>query len=419
MAKALLVRAFGAAVSAVHPATCLPPALPPYRPARVTVLGAGKAAGSMAAALSSAWPSCTGLVITRYGHGADAGTVQVVEGGHPLPDAAGADAARTMLAIAAAMPADDTLVVLLSGGGSALLGEPVRGLPRADLAALTGALVGSGAPISVINTVRRHLLALGGGKLAAATAARVLTYAISDVPGDAAEDIASGPTVADPTTLADARAVLERYRVAAPSSVAAALEDPAHETPKPGDMRLARSTFRLIATNAQARGAASAVLKDAGYPVLDVSAACVTAYSEVLAQAHAERALALAQEGRRCALVWGGETEVRGGLQGASGGANRAYALRLTLALRGDPRIAALAADTDGIDGSADAAGAFVFPDTLARFSAASPGGSAEAFLAAHESGRVFAASGDALVTGPTRTNVADLRLLLIDPDGV
>jgi glycerate 2-kinase len=376
------------------------------------VLGAGKAAAAMAVEASAHFgPSATGLAVTRYGHGLRAGEssggLAVVEAGHPLPDASSLGVGRRMLEMVRGLSDQDLVIGLWSGGGSALLEEPLPGVSFDDLRTITAALLASGAAISQINCVRKHLSSVKGGRLAAAAfPARFESFAISDVPGDDVSVIASGPTVADPTTQADARAILAQYGIAIPT----VLSDAAHETCKPGDVRLARARTHLIATQADALASAAHAAQAMGLTVLNRGTQIEGPAHDIAAQ-DARLALDLAAQGARAVILGGGELAVAGA--GADpGGPNREYALALAIALNGHLDICALAADTDGIDGSDDAAGAFVLPDTLRR--AAALGLDPAAHLRAHQSGAFFSKLGDALVTGPTRTNVTDFRAIMI-----
>ena len=412
---------FAAALAAADPARSVPAHLPPPPRGRTVVVGAGKAAAAMAAAVEAAWAldgrtgPLDGLVVTRYGHGAPTRMIEVVEAGHPLPDAAGIEAAARILARVRGLGADDLVLCLISGGGSALLALPAAGITLADKQALTRALLASGADIGEINTVRKHLSALKGGRLALAAApARVVTLVISDVPGDEANVVASGPSVGDPSTLAEARAVLARYRIIPPPAVARRLADPAAETPKPGDPRLAHASAVVIATAAAALAAAAAAARAAGVAPLVLGDAIQGEAREV-AKVLAGIALAARRHAQPAppplVLLSGGETTVtvRGGGQG---GRNSEFLLALALALDGAPGIHALAADTDGIDGVGSNAGAVLRPDTLARARAA--GLDPRALLGANDAYRLFGDLGDLVVTGPTRTNVNDFRAIYV-----
>jgi len=416
---ALLRAMFDAAVAAAAPERVLAGHLPAAPKGRVLVLGAGKASAAMAAAVEAAWPEADleGLVVTRYGHGAPCRRVEVVEAGHPHPDEAGAAAARRMLALAQTAGPDDLVLALISGGGSALLALPAKGLTLADKQAIGRALLASGAAIDKINTVRKHLSAIKGGRLALAAApAQVLTLAISDIPGDDVSLIASGPTLADPTTSADALAVLARYGVDAPPTVLAHLRSSASETPKPGDPRLANARAELIATPMRALEAAAALARSHGVTPVILGDAIEGEAREVAA-AMAARALAIAdgREGPKppCVLISGGETSVTVRGHGR-GGRNAEFLLALAIALDGAPGVQAIACDTDGIDGSEDNAGAMISDRTLAR--AAALGLDPRARLDDNDAYGFFAALGDLVVTGPTRTNVNDFRGILVMP---
>ena len=413
--RALLERLFRAALDAVSPDVLLAAHLPEPPKGRTVVVGAGKGAAAMAKAVEDAWPGeLSGLVVTRYGHGLPTSRIEVVEAAHPTPDEAGRVAARRILDLASGLGADDLLLCLISGGGSALLALPAPGVAFEEKRAVNKALLRSGAAIDEINCVRKHLSAIKGGRLAAATAARVVTLAISDVPGDDPAVIASGPTVADPTTLADARAVLAKYGIEPPPGVAAALADPANETPKPGDPALSRSGYRMIATPQDALEAAAAAARAAGVTPLILGNAIEGEAREV-ARVHAGLALQVVRHGqplpRPCVLLSGGETTVTVRGQGR-GGRNAEFLLGLAVALDGLEGVHAIACDTDGIDGTEDNAGALLGPDSLAR--AAALGLDAKAMLADNNGYGFFQALGDLVVTGPTRTNVNDFRALLI-----
>ena len=419
--RATLLRAFDAAVAAAHPRVCLPAHLPPPPTGgRLVVLAAGKAGASMAAVADAFYReshgfAAEGLAVTRHGYGEPAGAIEVIEAGHPVPDDAGIAATVRTLAIAQAAGEGDLVLVLLSGGGSANWIAPAGDLTLTDKQGITRALLRSGATIGEINTVRKHLSRIKGGRLAQAAApARVLTLAISDVPHDDPAVIASGPTVPDPSTLADAWAIAMRRGVDLPASARALLDDAAQETPKPGDPVFARSEFRIIARPADAIAAAAEVVAAQGYAPV-VLGADLEGEARDVAIEHARQALALARDGRRAALISGGELTVTIA-GGGRGGPNQEYALALAVALAGAPGIAALAADTDGTDGGAgsasDPAGAIVDETTLAR--AQSLGLDAGARLADNDSTAFFEPLGDLVATGPTRTNVNDCRIILI-----
>lgn len=396
------------ALSAVDAARALRGRLPSSPPGGIAVVGAGKAAAAMAAEAAAFYgPLVRGLVITRYGHGLrpgeTTGGIEVKEAGHPLPDAASLDGGARMLGMLRGLTERDLVIGLWSGGGSALLEQPLPSVTFEDLRRISSGLLASGAAIGEINCVRKHLSAIKGGRMAlTAHPARVVSLAISDVPGDDSSVIASGPMAGDPTTQAQARAILARYGIPCP----AVLHDPAFETPK-----TCHAAAIIAARQADALAAAAAAARPLGYHVLDRGTR-IEGPAHEAAAFDARLALDMAARGMRAVILGGGELGVAGA--GAHpGGPNREYALALAIALKGHPAVSALAADTDGIDGSDDAAGAFVFPDTLAR--SQSLGLNAAAMLTGHDSGRFFASLGDALVTGPTRTNVTDFRAILVD----
>jgi hydroxypyruvate reductase len=412
----LLRATLDAAVAAVHPRHCLPPHVPPPGRGRTVVVGAGKAAAAMAAALAGAHRGpLAGVVVTRHGHGPPAGRgpagIEVLEAGHPVPDAASLAAAARVRACLAGLGPEDRVIALVSGGGSALLAAPAPGLGLADEQAVTRQLLAAGATIAEVNCVRKKLSAMKGGRLAvAARPAEVLLLVISDVPGDDVADVASGPFSADVSTLADARAVLARHGCDPGPRVRRFLEDPAHETPKPGDPALARVTTRVCARSADALAAAAAVLRAAGREALLLDDR-VNGPARELAAEHAALVRARAGAGRPVALVTGGETTVRVAHPAGRGGRNTEYLLALALALEGGPGAWALAADTDGIDGTEHNAGALLAPDSLAR--AAARGLEPRGLLARSCAFDFFAALGDLVVTGPTGTNANDLRVVL------
>lgn len=410
--RALLMDMFRAAVASADPMRCLAPFLElPVPAGRTLVLGAGKAAAAMARAVEAAWPDrpIEGLVVTRYGHGLPTQRIDVVEAAHPVPDAAGRDAAQRILGLARSADADDLVLVLISGGGSALLTLPADGLTLDDKQAVNTALLRSGAPIGAMNTVRKHLSAIKGGRLAAAAApARVVSLLISDVPGDDPAVIASGPTVPDPTTYADAREVLTRYRVDPPAAVAARLEAGNDETPKPGDGVFERTETHLVATPAAALAAAADVARAAGIEPVILGDALEGEARELGAE-HAR--LALEQKTGPVVLLSGGETTVTMAGNGG-GGPNAEYLAGMALALDGAAEVCAIACDTDGIDGSEDNAGAVIGPHTLAR--ARDLGLDVGAMLAGNDTYRLFQALDDLVLTGPTHTNVNDFRAVLV-----
>lgn len=423
-ARALLRQWFDAAVRRAQPQAVLPAWLPAPPRGRTVVVGAGKASAAMAAALQAHWPAdrpLEGLVVTRYGHtppGAAGGRIEIVEAAHPVPDEAGWHAAQRMLALVQRLTTDDLVIALMSGGGSALLPLAPPGVTLADVQAVARALLRSGATIDEMNCVRKHLSAIQGGRLAAACApAKVVTLAISDVPGDDPAVIASGPTVPDPTTCADALAVARRYGVTLPPVAEQGLISSAWETPKPGDARLRGHEVHVIATPRASLQAAADAARVTGLAA-HVLADDLEGESRVVGQLHAALARSVARHGTPwaapCVLLSGGETTVTVGGAAGRGGRATEFLLAAALALRGEPGVWALAADTDGIDGSEDNAGAFVAPDTLQRAQAL--GLSARAHLDGHDAYTFFARLGDLLVTGPTHTNVNDFRALLVLP---
>ena len=402
---------FDAALAAVSPAHVLPPHLPPPPEGRTAVLGFGKAAAEMARAFEAHWPApFGGFAVTRYGHGAPCRAIEIVEAGHPVPDEAAVAAADRALSLASGLGADDLMVCLASGGGSALLAKPAPGIRLEEKQALTRSLLACGAAIDEINCVRKHLSAIKGGRLAAAAApARVATLAISDVPGDDPAIIASGPTVADPTTGADARAVLARYGIEVEPSIATVLSGSAGETPK----TLSNARFQIVARARDALAAAARAAEREGIAATVLGDDLAGEAAE-LGATHARLAVEIAETASEpVALLSGGETAVTLPRPGfGRGGRNTEYLLALAAGLDGAPGIWAIACDTDGIDGTEDSAGAILAPDSLAR--AAAEGIDARAALAAHDSYGFFDALGDLVVTGPTRTNVNDFRAILI-----
>ena len=421
--RGLLRHMFQAAIDAAAPSTCLPRHLPPPPRGRTVVVGAGKAAAAMAREVAGRWPgerALSGLVVTRYGHGVGRlDRIEVVEAGHPVPDEAGRDAALRMLAMVGGLGADDLVLCLMSGGASALLALPAPGIDFAAKQAVNRALLRSGAAIDEINVVRKHLSAIKGGRLAeAAMPARIVTLAISDVPGDDPAVIGSGPTVPDGSTLADARAVLARHGIVAPAAVMARLLDPAAETPKPGGVAFQRTRTVTIATPQDALEAAAAVARAAGVtPVIlgDAIEGEAREVARVMAGIARQAATHAQPAPPPCVLISGGETTVTVRGHGR-GGRNAEFLLGLAVALGGLPGIHAIACDTDGIDGTEDNSGAWLGPDSLARASAL--GIDARARLADNDGYGFFAALGDLVVTGPTRTNVNDFRAILIaSPD--
>jgi hydroxypyruvate reductase len=416
--RALLERLFRSAIAAAQPAICVPPHLPPPPTGRIIAVGAGKASAAMAAAAEAHYGdgvALGGLVVTRDGHGVPCRRIEIVEAAHPIPDARAPAAAERMLALVAAAGPDDLVLALMSGGGSALLTLPQKPVTLEEFRGLTSTLLKSGAAIGEINALRKHLSRIAGGRLARAAApARLVTIAISDVPGDDPSTIGSGPTVGDPTTLEDARNVMTKYAILPSIAIAERLVDRANETPKPDDPIFATSRFVMAASPAQALARAIALAREAGYAILDLGDA-VEGESRKVARAHVELAREIAA-GRHatkppCIVISGGETTVTVRGQGR-GGRNVEYLLAAALALDGHPRIHALAGDTDGIDGIESSAGAYVAPDSMAR--ARALGIDPKARLADNDAWTVFSRLGDLVNTGPTLTNVNDFRAILI-----
>jgi hydroxypyruvate reductase len=409
---------FEAAVTAADPRRVVPPFLPPMPRGRTVVIGAGKASAAMARAVEDHWDGpLEGLVVTRYGHAVPCSRIEIVEAGHPVPDQAGLAAAKRMLRIAEDLGPDDLAICLVSGGGSALLPLPLQGVTLMEKQAVSRALLASGASIRDMNIVRRHLSAIKGGRLAAACApARVLSLLISDVPGDRLQDIASGPTVADPTTCADALAVLRNHRIEVSPHVLALLESGSAETFKPGDPRLPAGEAHLVAAPRQSLAAAAAVAKENGITPYILGEA-IEGDAEEVGKVMAGIALSVAAHAEPfrppCVLLSGGETTVR--LKGTGlGGRNVQFLLSLALAVQGEGGIYALAADTDGVDGGDEIAGAAIDPSTLER--AAALGMQAASFIARQDAHSFFQALGDQVITGPTLTNVNDFRAVLVLP---
>jgi len=407
---------FDAAINAAQPEHCIPPHLPAAPRGRLLVIGAGKASAAMAKAFEEHWPGeLSGLVVTRYGYGVSCDHIEIVEAAHPVPDAAGLAAARRVLGMVKGLRADDLVLCLISGGGSSLLALPIEGLTLEDKQAVNRALLKSGASISEMNCVRRHLSAIKGGRLAAAChPAKVVTLLISDVPGDNPMDVASGPTVSDPTTCADALAIIRRYGIEVPPKVLEILDSGRGETVKPGDPRLAGIETRMIATPQMALEAAAEVAREAGIPAA-ILGDSIEGEAREVGKVMAGIALQVARRGQpfqaACVLLSGGETTVtvRGN---GRGGRNVEFLLSLGVALDGHPGIHAIAGDTDGVDGMEDIAGAYLAPDSLAR--AWTKGIKPKDSLDANDGHGFFEALGDSVVTGPTLTNVNDFRAILI-----
>lgn len=428
-----LLALYDAAVAAAHPGVCLPPHLPAApRGGRLVLVGAGKAAAAMAAAAEAhytqigALDRISGAVVAPYGYPETlppTRTIEVMSARHPTPDQASVHAAERALALVASTAPGDLVLVLLSGGASALWAAPATGLDLAAKTALTRGLLKCGADIHEMNTVRRHLSRIKGGRLRKACPAHTLTLAISDVPGDDPATIGSGPTVPDPTTLADARAVLERRRpfmealgLTVPDAVTRALADPGNETPKPSDPAFAAADYRIIATPARALDAAAALARQEGYEVVNLGDG-IGGEARDIARDHARLALEAKAAGRRLAILSGGELSVTVRNAKGRGGRSQEYALALAVALDGTPGIAALAADTDGIDGGdgkvSDPAGAAIDATTLAE--ARTRHLNAQNFLDNNDATTFFEAVGGLVVRGPTHTNVNDFRAILVD----
>ena len=415
--RPLLRSLFDAAVAAAQPALCLPPHLPEPPKGRTIVIGAGKASAAMARALEDHWPGpLQGLVVTRYGYEVPCERIEIVQAAHPVPDAAGLAAAERIREMVSGLTADDLVIALISGGGSSLLVAPAPGLTLADKQAINSALLASGASIGEMNCVRRHLSALKGGRLAAAChPASVVTLLISDVPGDAPRDIASGPTVADASSCADALAIVDRYKIALPAVVRELLTSGTGESIKPGDARLARAETRMITAPQIALEAAATVARAAGitpYILGDSLEGEARDVAKALAGITRQVVLHGQPFKRPCVLLSGGETTVT--IKGTGrGGRNVEFLLALGIALDGLPGVHALAGDTDGVDGIEEIAGAMLAPDSLARAWAMdiNPRNS----LDRNDAHGFFQALGDSVITGPTLTNVNDFRAILIE----
>jgi hydroxypyruvate reductase len=412
----LLCRLFSAAVESVDPLTCVPRHLPAPPKGRTIVLGAGKASARMALAVERHWTGeLSGLIVTRYGHGEPCERIEVVEAGHPVPDEAGHAAAKRMLQMTQDLTEDDLVICLISGGGSSLLSLPAPGLSLAEKRRINSALLKSGAAISEMNCVRKHLSAIKGGRLAlACRPAQVLTLVISDVPADDPAIVASGPTIASSSTAEDAREILHRYAIPVSAELEAVLADENLTPPAPGDARLRRNRTIVVATAQQALEAAADVARAAGYTPLILSSS-IEGEARDCAAMHAGIARQVVRHGQPlpgpCVLLSGGETTVTVRGQGR-GGRNAEFLLALAIALDGLDGVHALACDTDGIDGSEGNAGCVIGPDSLGR--ASKRGLDPRASLANNDGYSFFQALDDLLETGPTRTNVNDFRAILI-----
>lgn len=418
-----LAALFEAAYRTAHPATCLPPYLPKVpEGGRIIIIGAGKGSAAMAVAAEEHYIATgeadrvSGLISTRHGFGLPTKKLGILQAGHPVPDEHSIEGAKRAIELAKSAGPNDLVLCLLSGGASAIWAAPVAGVSFAAKQQITKQLLKSGAPISDMNSVRKHLSRIKGGKLAAEVyPARLLTLAISDVPGDNPDEIGSGPTVGDRSTLKDARAVLEKWKITASDEIAKALADDANETLKAGDKRLETSEFRIVAAPKASLEAAGKIAERNGYQVRILGDDLEGEARDVAAR-HAAMALEAKTRGQKVAIMSGGEltVTVRGN---GSGGPNQEYALGLALALDGTKGIAGLAGDTDGIDGgggnAGDPAGAFVFEDTLERARAANL--NAAKFLENNDSTGFFRPLGDLILCGPTQTNVNDFRVILVD----
>jgi hydroxypyruvate reductase len=416
-AKEFLRQMFDAAIASAQPAVCIPPHLPKVPRGRLIVVGAGKASAAMARVVEDNWQGpLSGLVVTRYGYAVPCKRIEIVEAAHPVPDSAGMRAAQRILELVGNLHEDDLVLCLISGGGSALMPLPAEGLTLDMKQHVSRALLASGATISEMNCVRRHLSAIKGGRLGAACfPAQVLTLLISDVPGDRPVDIASGPTVADPTTCADALSIVRRYGIEAPREVLEHLESGRGESVKPGDPRLKAAKVRTIATPQMALEAAASVARAASVAAHILSDAIegeARDVGKVLAGVALQVAARDQPVSAPCILLSGGETTVT--VRGSGrGGRNVEFLLSLAIALEGHGRIHALAGDTDGVDGQEEIAGAYMSPDSLAR--ARALGLKPRDMLADNDAHRFFTALGDSVITGPTLTNVNDFRAILIE----
>lgn len=423
-ARATLMALYEAAYTTAHPSTCLPPYLPPVPPnGRIVIIGGGKGSAAMAVATEQHYiaqgqgDKISGLISTRHGFGLPTQIIKILEAGHPVPDANSIEGAKQAIALAKSAGPNDLVLCLLSGGASAIWSAPVEGVTFEAKQQLTKQLLRSGAPISEMNCVRKHLSQIKGGKLAAAVhPARLLTLSISDVPGDHPDEIGSGPTVADRSTLADARAVLAKWKITPSPEIAVALNDPANETLKAGDPKLSSSDYKIVAAPRASIEAAAQIARAKGYRIEFLGDSLEGEAREV-AKSHAAMALDAKRRGEKVAIMSGGELTVTVKGNG-SGGPNQEYALGLAIALDSTPGVHGLAGDTDGIDGgggnAGDPAGALVFPDTLKR--ALAQNLNAAKFLENNDSTGFFRPIGDLILCGPTQTNVNDFRVVLVDP---
>jgi hydroxypyruvate reductase len=414
----LLRQMFTAAIAAAQPAICIPTHLPEKPRGRLIVIGAGKASAEMARVVEANWAGpLSGLVVTRYGYAVPCRHIEIVEAAHPVPDTAGLAAAQRIMALVGGLSADDLVLCLISGGGSALLPLPLPGLTLEHKQAVSHALLKSGASIGEMNCVRRHLSAIKGGRLAAAChPARVVTLLISDVPGDDPADIASGPTVGDASTCADALAILRHYNIDVPAAIRAVLETGTGESVKPGDPRLRGNVTTIVATPQMALERAAAVASSAGFTA-HILGDAIEGEARDIGKALGGIALQVARHGQPftppCILLSGGETTVTVRGDGR-GGRNVEFLLSLAITLDGTPGVYALAGDTDGVDGQDEIAGALLSPDTLSR--AWASGLKPQEALDNNDGHGFFQALGDSVVTGPTLTNVNDFRAILILP---
>lgn len=415
-ARKFLFELFHSAVDAARPDYCVPRYLPSHPPGRTIIIGAGKASAAMAKTVEEHWRGeLSGLVVTRYGYGVTTKRIAIIEADHPVPDRAGIHAAASMLKQVAGLTQDDLVICLISGGGSALLPMPIGEITLGEKQSVSRALLNSGASISEINCVRRHLSALKGGRLGVACyPSRLVTLAISDVPGDREIDIASGPTVADPTTCQEALCILKRYRIELPPSVLSVLESGQGESVKPNDHRLSRASFHLVAAPQQSLEAAATYARRQGIEVI-ILGDSLEGEARELGKAMAAIALQVARHGQPqkppCVILSGGETTVTVRGDGR-GGRNVEFLLSMGIALRGHPGIHAIAGDTDGVDGMEEIAGAYLAPDSLARAEIKNiiPIQS----LDNNDAHSFFETLGDSIVTGPTLTNVNDFRAVLV-----